>query len=533
MVILCVCFFTAYLIPPVYSYCHRNYFAYVNAWDEETYLSYQSAVNSMRTPGYFFSSTFVFLMHEMGISGGAQNLLLDVIVPLAILFLATAAFSHFGIGKSKALFYSLILVFGSVLFNRANPAINSIVSRDLPHLVSALENYPSILRSPNPQLSYLLIVICSYLAIRRRSVLFLWIPLPFMYWSVAIPYAFAIVAYSVYRRLRPKRYYQFLILNIAVGLILGGLSYGLLTVVLRISPGFLPNVFAEEFHSPMCSVTLLASLFLYGIAWFTGLVTQQRMKRDFHFVYIMLISCLLFIVNLQVFTRVRLDPKNLQDSSGVFIASAILALTIHLVFDMARRGLSRKVFVGLSVFGKYATLIVILCLVLITQGFSFSQFRYKIFLNFEISKAQLSRIKQDPLHAIIPWDMVSAKMTLIAPKISAPPFSYQYRFVNKTCSLNESLMRRAYDYVKAHVAENEALQEAYSHITRNVELYFETVNETKNTPYKNNKRVCAEGDYSGDDFYIVNLDDESYWGFFLIGSCMATPRVLETAPFEH
>lgn len=514
MVILCVCFFTAYLIRPVYSYCHRNYFAYVNAWDEETYLSYQSAVNSMRKPGYFFASTLVFLMHEVGISGGVQNLLLDVIVPLAILILTVAALSQYGIGKTKAIFYSLILVFGSVLFNRANPAINSIVSRDLPHLVSALENYPSILRSPNPQVSYFLIVICVFLAVKRKSDLLLWIPLPFMYWSVAIPYAFTIMAYSVYRRLHPKRYYQFLILNIAVGLILGGLSYGLLTVVLRISPGSISNVFTEEFHSPMCSVTLLASLFLYGIAWFTGLVTQQRMKRDFHFVYIMLISCLLFIANLQVFTRVPLDPKNLQDSSGVFIASAILALTIHLVSDMARRGLSRKVFVGLSVFGKYATLIVILCLVLITQGFSFSRFQYKIFLNFEISKAQLSRIKQDPLHAIIPWDMVSAKMTLIAPKISAPPFSYQYRFVNKTCSLNESLMRRAYDYVKAHVAENEALQEAYSHITRNVELYFETVEASRCVSYRDDPRVCSKDAFLGDDFYVVSFRGTEIWGYF-------------------
>jgi len=516
LVLCCTLLFVAYLIPPIYTYFHREYYAYTNAWDEETYLSYQGALGMRNAPGYFFSSYCVLLMHELGISGGAQNFLLDLVVPIFVFLLAVGALSHYGVDKSRSLFCASILVFGSVFFNQSNPLVFWIVSKNLPHLTSALECYPSILRTPNPQLGYLLIALFGFLAVKKKALYLLLIPLPFLYWSLAIPYAFILFSLFLYRKLIPRSLYGYVLVNLAAGMVIGGITYLAFALVVAYRPGLAETRFASPFHSGLYSITFVASLIMYGVTLVASVLTRQPIGRKYHFVYITLITCLAFIANVQIFTQVRLDPKNLQDSAGTVIAASILCLSAFQLSGMLRSSMTKRTARVLGLIGNYGVLMAMLFLVLLTRGFEPRHMRYRIFLNHDIAQHDLDQIIRDPLHAIIPWDMTSARMSLIAPKILIPPFSYQYDFpmVNKLCSRNEELVRQAYEYVKNHVDENAALLQAFDHISGNVDDYFSAVIATQHIPYKDNEVVCNQDSYMNNRFFVVPLKDGGIWGFF-------------------
>lgn len=132
--VLVICFFAAYLIPPIYILLNKNYFAYENAWDEKTYLSYQGAMTTAYLPGYG-SSIFTLLFHYIGISAAYQNLFWDTSVPILIFFISGKIFGHFKISSNWSRFYSIVLIFGSVLFNRTNPILNYLSYLKLPHFI--------------------------------------------------------------------------------------------------------------------------------------------------------------------------------------------------------------------------------------------------------------------------------------------------------------------------------------------------------------------------------------------------------------
>ncbi len=62
--------YLSYAFPMIYAYFESVNFIYVNAWDEETYLSYQGALGSLTVPGYWASGATVYTLQYLGLSGG-------------------------------------------------------------------------------------------------------------------------------------------------------------------------------------------------------------------------------------------------------------------------------------------------------------------------------------------------------------------------------------------------------------------------------------------------------------------------------
>ena len=76
----------AVLAPEWYTFFKSETLVFVNAWDEETYLSWQGVLGAVKIPGYYSSYINLFL-HNLGVSGAKQNLIFDsIFFPLTILF---------------------------------------------------------------------------------------------------------------------------------------------------------------------------------------------------------------------------------------------------------------------------------------------------------------------------------------------------------------------------------------------------------------------------------------------------------------
>jgi len=236
-----ILFFLAYLTPIFYSYFSTDYFLYENSWDEPTYLSFQGALGALKFPGYFASSWIVTLLHEIGVSGVYQNLLFDIFIPASVFLLLISSLKLLGLSTSVSRAYALMVVFGSVLFNLANPFLMLIAQQDLGFLVSsqqhfgfwisAMEPYPSFLRTPNPQFSYFLLTGCLYLFLRLKRRFLLLLPIPFLYWSVAISYTFFTLIFFILSVFRPRKYYWLIAINFFMVFSLGGGVFILVRIV--------------------------------------------------------------------------------------------------------------------------------------------------------------------------------------------------------------------------------------------------------------------------------------------------------------
>lgn len=519
----CILFFLAYLIPFVYSYFSTDYFIYTNSWDEPTYLSYQGALSTLKTPGYFMSSWVILLLHHIGVSGAYQNLIFDFLIPISIFVLLISSLNLLGLNSASSRAYAIIIVFGSVLFNKANPFIKLISQKDFGFLVStqqdfgfwisAMESYPSLLRTPNPQFSYLLLIsfLYLYLIFRRRFLLL--IPIPFLYWSVAIPYAFFVIAFLVYSIFQPRKYYWLIVINFFIMLSLGTLLSALAKILTLLSQSFSSSRLFAPFD-----IFLISPILVFSAAAYLSVILFYKAKSkifplSIQHIYISSLFCLLLMTNLQVFTKIRLDPKGLQDSSGTFIASCLLVLTIHLFSKQLANG---KEFSGIILRLRRLFLLIIFVLLLSSQGFSFQNMQYKIFIGPRINKESISVIKDNSLNAIVPHIDAASRMTLLAPKLLAPPFSYQYNFpeINRLCSLNKSLMNNAQNYLKDEGEKGMLSPDFIQSAEESYSFYIQQERISEAAGYKDYDVVCSKTGHLRRDFYTLSLKKDEIWAFF-------------------
>ncbi|MFN3715747.1 MAG: hypothetical protein ACK4R8_03365, partial [Thiobacillus sp.] len=184
----------AYLLPEWAAFARSEVFVFVNGWDEETYLSWQGVLGGRNDPGYFILHLYG-LLHEAGLSGAVQNLLSDTIFPLLTVLLVMQSLRRLGVEAVRAFAYAVLVLFSSTLFNYANPVVKGLLGEydGTAFLMAGWEMYPSILRTPNPQMSYFLLALAVYAWLRWRRFWLLLLPLPLLYYFVAVPYAFLLV----------------------------------------------------------------------------------------------------------------------------------------------------------------------------------------------------------------------------------------------------------------------------------------------------------------------------------------------------
>lgn len=177
----------------------RGYLFYDNAADEHVYLQYDYSRALCKPTRY--SQFLVTLAHECGLSGGWINFTLDTVCLLVVPLLFRRIFIVLGWSHAVAGMLGLGLCFLPAAFlTTANPPLNLFMkivhSKDwLLYWISGPNPYYwylPISRSPEPQISLILMACTVLVCLRWRCFWPAYLALPFLYSWVVVPFAFCL-----------------------------------------------------------------------------------------------------------------------------------------------------------------------------------------------------------------------------------------------------------------------------------------------------------------------------------------------------
>lgn len=440
-VALALSVFAAYLVPEWLAFIISDVDVFVNAWDEETYLSWQGIHAARNSPGYFLLYINWFL-HKLGLSGAEQNLLFDTIIPPLVVIFVYKILKYFDLPSPRAFSYAVIVIFSSVFFNYANPLVSSLLGpyESTGFMMAGWELYPSILRSPNPQVSYLLLALAIYGFVLYRRWWLLLLPLPLLYFYVATTYFYVLVSAFLFIQLTPRRPFAPVPAAIASPLV-GFMVLGTgLTVAF-----YLAGLFDADHPQRLSSFTFVESRQLQiPLGWIflavgLGAITLSRPKAQesrllpaFLFLSLIVIGS----VNFHLFTGFMLSQKNYYD----YGVSVLLGILLVLVIEMLKIERERRLLLN-------GTMLALIVATVTTQGPW-----YKLAATVSTKLApSYDVIKANPLGAVIPDLDVSSKVAYSGAQLLAPPFSYQYYFgVGRQCAEYDDFLERVFAFALAH-----------------------------------------------------------------------------------
>lgn len=481
----------ACLLPAWAAWWQNDLFVFVNGWDEETYLSWQGVLGARNQIGYFPLHVYGWL-HTLGLSGALQNLLSDTLFPLASVALVSATLCRFGIESTRAFTYAVLILFSSTLFNYTNPIIKALLGdyNATAWIMAGWELYPSIMRTPNPQVSYFLLALTVYAWARWRRDWLLLLPLPLLYYFVAVPYCFLLGFGMLIRMMRRYNIAGTLPWLAGTGLLVWVIM-GLGTAALFWIAGYYAPDYWERQDAWLFAVTRQPQipLALLGLGAVTALATAVRaidtQARAWQLVLILTIAALAS-VNLHVITGFMLSQKNYYDYGlsilfGMMLVVGLESLRNHKLADW------------LLSFLLFATLLPTLA----TQLY-FYQHATDIDRRASPIAAQ---VVADPLHALIADRDVASHMAFAHAHLLAPPFTYQYyfTFIEHQCAYYPELLETAVREAESEWApggpEHTMLNETLDHIHKRQQI-------ARSIPY-HNQPYCTPEAYSPQGFRIL------------------------------
>jgi len=344
---------------------------------------------------------------------------------------------------------------------------------------------------------------------RRAAWWLLWLPLPFLYWSVAVPYLLFACLAVAYRRIRSPTVGRWVLVNAAAILLIGIAMLVLFRAASLLVPGLATSRFAELRFEFLWSPTLCVAALSYAVVLLTGAVMKRELPQRHHFAHISLVGCQLLLANLHILAGAQLDPRQMQNTSGVTWAAMSLVLAgVSIGALVSGRPRAAKM---LRLGGRWLLLVLILGSLLMSQGFDFARFRFRVFLGHDISREEVAKVIDDPLHAVFTWYGTSSHMSLVAPRIAIPPLSYQYsfQFINRLCPHTEDLIRRARNFVLEHAVDNENLAVAADHLLE----YSQRCLDAFEADRRDTDGLCmaSAGSYESDEFFVVETRPTQVW----------------------
>lgn len=425
-----ILFFLSYLIPEWATALTNPLNFYSNAWDESNYLTHQMAIYLRFTPSYWFGENIYLWLENLGLSGSWQNILFDTILPPAIVW--TTAFSLkkiFPVSMTDALIYALLIWFSSVLFSFTNPLISHLFSHNFPNekswIVPAVYSFPSILRTPNPQISYFLICISIGLYLNFKKWYFLLIPLPFLYFPVFLGYVYVLITGYFFNHPATRNLSgRVLFANIGSSLsviFLMMLLINLSSVKEMIVFSTLTNASAYLIsQSHQAQIPVIFLFFLIP----TPFLIHYRSKIDerLWFYYWSLLIGLLVCSNTQIVTGILFAPKVFQSDSAVIAAGILLAILFYLLDTHLSR----------YRYFKILCLLPILIAVLASQGFSFKHWSFIIKKYPELSDRQKTMLINHSPFVLITGpdaDFYAQFLPYAIPKMYSPLQSIHYTYL--------------------------------------------------------------------------------------------------------
>ncbi len=494
----------SYLFPLWYSFFISEIFIFVNAWDEETYLTYQGAIGALTSPGYHISSMLTLFFQELNISGSVQNLISDTIIVSLTLYFVYKIFVLYNFRKVDSLAFSSLILFSSVLFNHANPIIKSIFLREINIFMVGYEGYLSILRTPEPQLSYFLLSVFLFLFFKTKKTIFLIIPLFITYFYVAIVYLYCLIIYFFISKLK-FNFKTILFANlfayfvISIGLIIMDKFFLQKSEIINYS-AYVSN--HDIIFPIILFVNFLYSCFIYLIFY----LKKDEIQKQLFLVSLLTLLIIFFISNFQVLTGYMLSYKNYFDyglSIIIGISTMIFFLSLYNLFG-------RVVFVF--------PLLFILYLSLKSNGFDFEKINYKIWTGYQISDKDKEIILNKPESSIILDLDLNSKISYSKAKAIIPLFSYQYifPFINNQCKGISELHLKAYEQYKNDFPEN---IENIKYLEKRYNFYLNSINQVMkdNEININNRSYCNKFDNST-KFDFIEILPKSNFTYIGIGN---------------
>ena len=484
----------------------NNYFTYNNGHDESTYLSYQGALVNLDRPGYFACAYVVYTLHHLGVSGAIQNLLFDIIIPIGLFVMLLKIAEYFYIPKNLSILFALLLLIGNILFNSVNPFVDFMGKFNSAHFLIGVGPWPALFRTPNPQVSYFLVCLFVLLRIHFKRNLFLFLPIPILYYSVVIPYCFFLSVYFVVKVFKKISLFRFAMTACFVGVIMCFLLRVLMQLYLGYDESLVGSILVARLSTFLVTPSLLGALGLYGVFLFMSCFRSKLEPRYFHYVFISGIVCVLFLGNQHLISGFRLAPNNFEEYSSPFISTFLL---IALIWFLANEFLTE---------GKLRIVVVLFWVVCIAcvfdaHRFDWRELRFKIYTYYGISDGYIERIVRDPAHAIISYPPLASRMALIAPRIIAPPFSHHYRIstVRRMCPDYVGIHEGAFE----HVARKRDSEAIFARFFNDIEYsYMEFKrgsSEDRPQDFEVVKSVCDINDVSWDSFFVVPFTDRKSW----------------------
>ncbi len=474
----------SYLFPLWYSLFISDIFIFVNAWDEETYLTYQGALGSLSGPGYFMGAILTLLFQELNVSGAIQNLISDTIFPILTLYFIYKIFIFYQVQKIDAFAFSSLILFSSVLFNHANPLISSIFLREINMFMAGFENYLSILRTPEPQLSYLILSIFVFLFIKTNKKIFLIIPLFLTYFYVAIVYLYCLIILVFISKLK-FNFKTILFSNIfaysiiSIGLIIMDKLFLQKSEI--ITNSFVYILSNEVVFPIILFVNIFYSFFIYLIYF----LKKNDIQRKLFLISLCTLFIIFFISNFQILTGYMMSYKNYFDYG--------LSIII---------GISTVIFLlSLSIFFRRIIFIILFSLISylsftngIGTGFDYEENYYKIWVGNKINDENKKMILNKPENSIILELDLNSKIAYSKAKTIIPMFSYQYTFpfINKQCENIQQLHFNALQQYKNDFPDN---VKNIEYLEKQYKYYVNSIEKSKFNLEQNNlnyKKYCSK-----------------------------------------
>ncbi|MDP3559066.1 MAG: hypothetical protein Q8R79_01765 [Legionellaceae bacterium] len=456
-------------------------YMFVNAWDEETYLSYQGAMGARNIPGYY-GLYLVTTLHQLGLSGAIQHLIFDLVLIPTTVFFTMRSVRFFVNDNLLAFFYAIIILFSSVLFNYGNPLIAWLYGGlHLSTIICGWESYPSFIRAPNPLFSDFVLSVCIFMFLKTKKKWFLLLPLSILYYFVFQPYLYclsvATISFLFNKRNSTKYIILFNFVSFFIISIVAYIAYinTLSSADHEVLNGLLGSThiqFSRKVYLPLYTIV---GFILFGASSFLGILKRPFVRNSF----ITLILCSFFISNIQIVTGLAVEIKNFQDYGNSLIVGFMLVLFLESLRTHEVRQNNN--------FLLHKTIsIIILMLIAFCSSFQFAYRMYGAlrtdYQHRYFTKEQLLKIKNMPMAVLILDDDMSAKISYSQSKMPAIMTSYTMSFpaLFRQCTCFYSRAEKAKKYLKTVYGIDNPVTDAI------------VLDMSKYLPIKGNEVYCRE-----------------------------------------
>ena len=375
---------------------------YTNAYDESSYLQYEFARSSL-SPSRL-GEYVVVLFHHLGLSGGWINLTLDLATFAAFLVVLRKIFLELKFSESQANGAAFLATLLPFLFGGLNPVVSAAFRHNLSSGWVAWVTIPEasflpLMRSPEPQVSLIVMLLGIFWSLRIRSFLPAYACLPILYTFLVVPFAFIVVALHLSHRFPPRSPGAAVLAPLAsFALLAAGLT---LYFSLLIDPGL--KEYLLHSHLPLLSFSSTAALALC-------LLLYRWIRPDLRRAALIIALSPLVAANLQLVTGWIAQPNNFEQNFGVCCAAVpcVLAL-ISLPRAAAPRVLAFALCLMCAGLSSYHT-------------FTNNQRRSS---RLELRPELLSRLKSDSRHVAINDTEVASVLAMVFPRQPPTFFGYE------------------------------------------------------------------------------------------------------------